>query len=104
MSFIKFSETLTLKKDPRNGVRTSYRKLRGHSVNPYTMKHFRILPRGVFEEFLLWSDKNYPRDGEFYKEVRYNVTQSIPLRCKPFVRGFYLTPMKWKSMLRSIEE
>lgn len=103
MSFIKFSETLTLKKDPRNGVRTSYRKLRGRKVNQRSMKHFRILPRGVFEEFLLWSDKNYPRDGEFYKEVRYNVTQSIPLRCKPFVYGFYLTPTKWKMMLRKVE-
>lgn len=103
MSFIKFSETLTLKKDPRNGVRTSYRKLRGRKVNSRSMKHFRILPRGVFEEFLFWSDKNYPRDGEFYKEVRYNVTQSIPLRCKPFVYGFYLTPTKWKMMLKGVK-
>lgn len=104
MSFIKFSETLTLIRDSGyGGARTSYRKLRGRKVYVYTMRHFRIIPRSVLEEFLRWSDKNYPRDGECYKEVRYNVTQSIPRRCKPFVYGFYLTPAKWKSMLKGVQ-
>lgn len=101
MSFIKFSETLTLIRDSRySGARTSYKKLRGRSVYAYTMCHFRIIPRNVFGESLLWADKNYPRNGEVYKEVKYNVTQSIPRRCRPFVYGFYLTPAKWKSILK----
>lgn len=105
VSFIKFSETLTLVRDSRyGGAKTSYKKLRGRSVYAYTMCHFRIIPRNVFGESLLWADKNYPKGGEVYKEVKYNVTQSIPRRCRPFVCGFYLTPTKWKSMLRSVEE
>lgn len=101
VSFIKFSETLTLIRDSRySGARTSYKKLRGRSVYAYTMCHFRIIPRNVFGESLLWADKNYPKGGEVYKEVKYNVTQSIPRRCRPFVYGFYLTPAKWKSILK----